>query len=56
MSHKSSPGDGSHGRGVKGGGVYGRGFKSPVELTGGKSIFRSLFHLLRILRTHRAGQ
>ena len=54
MSHKSKPGDGSVGQGVKGGGVYGRGFAaSTVKPMERASVSLSLRRLLRLVRKGR---
>ena len=49
MSHKSHPGDGSRNLGVKGGGLWGRGFKDQVDLATRKSFIGSLLKLFRML-------
>lgn len=55
MSKKSSPGDGSHSRGTKGGAMYGGGFAVPEEQEGPKQrLARSLTGLARIVRLRNA--
>lgn len=51
MSKKSKPGDGSEGCGVKGGGLYGAHFAVADEEQPTAGLIRSVFNLMRFLRT-----
>ena len=53
MSRKSSPGDGTHGKGQKGGGLYGAHF-AVTDAQTSPSLARSFLTLLRSLRGVRA--
>jgi hypothetical protein len=55
MSKKSSPGDGSHSKGTKGGSLYGGHVAVPDSGTASQSrLARSLSGLAHIVRTRRA--
>lgn len=50
MSTKSHPGDGTHGQGVKGGGLYGAHFQTAFADTPRERFIRALLSLARALR------